>query len=356
MRVDGHEDIASNALVLQRDFTQSVQQTRARESDEPRLGIGICALALPELLQAEVGVVFGTLFTMPAQRDGLLSHSWKSGYHTAQEAHDQAWAQLQYYRQLTERDEVSLIGTRADLQRVEEHWQKQEPVLGIVPLIENADAIRTPDEVVWWYEQGVRLVGPAWQQTRYCGGTHYPGPLTPDGVVLLREMETVGMVLDTSHLAEQSFWQALEQFGGTVIASHSNCRVYVDDHIADRHLSDAMIKALLERDAVIGVVLCNGFLKRDSDGKAPGAKERVTLDDVYRHIDHICQLAGHAQGAAIGSDIDGGFGREEMPHELDSVADLPRIAELLLRKGYRDTDVEAIMGQNWLRILKQTLP
>jgi membrane dipeptidase len=358
MIVDGHEDIAHNVLINGRDFTQPVAATRAREGAAP--AAGSCTIALPELLAGGVGLVFGTLFTMPASAElpPGLSHEQLKVYHSLDEAHQQAAAQMQVYRTLAQREDVCLVQRRADLHALRQHWQQPgtAPRLGIVVLMEGGDPIRTPDEAAWWQAQGVRIVGPAWQATQYCGGTRQPGPLTAQGRALLAEMSQAGLILDTSHLAEESFWQALDAFDGPLIASHSNCRALLKatGKGADRHLSDAMLRAIIARDGVIGVVLFNIFL--DAAYQRGQPKDSVGLQAVLRHIDHICQLAGSARHVAIGSDMDGGFGSEGIPRELDSAADLPRLGEALRAAGYSETDTAAILGGNWLRVLERSLP
>ena len=353
MFIDGHEDIAYNHLVLGRDFTQPARATRAREGAVPP-DIGDCTTSLPDLLLGGVGVVFATLFTLPATATNT-SISTEVGYRTPDEAHDQAIAQLQYYRELAARPDVRLIASRAELDAVKDSWATGAPQLGLVPLMENADPIRTPGEAGWWREQGLRIVGPAWHGTRYCGGTNEPGPLTELGRDLMRELGRVGLVLDISHIAEESFWEALDLFDGTLIASHSNCRALLpNSYSPDRHLSDAMIRALLKRDAVIGVVPYGRFLR---DGWTPAqGKAALGLDDLLRHIEHICQLAGDARHVAFGSDFDGGFGSDAIPRELDTAADMPRLREALLAAGYRAADADGIMGGNWLRVLERALP
>ncbi len=353
MIIDGHEDLAFNIMTIGRDITQSVAAIRTRE-DQPHPGVGTCTVALPELLIGDVGLVFGTLFTIPASAAPSALPS-DHGYHTADEAHTVALAQLQIYRDLAaNRDDVRLIAMRADLRTLLADRAEGAAVLGVVPLMENADPIRVPEEAAWWQAQGVRIVGPAWQATRYCGGTRQPGPLTDVGRTLMGELARAGLTLDVSHMAEESFWQALDLFDGAVIASHSNCRALASATYADRHLSDAMIRALIERDAVIGVVLFNRFLIADYTSET--TKDAVTLDAAIRHIDHICQIAGDARHVAIGSDFDGGFGREHIPRELDSVADLHRLGDSLRAAGYSQSDADAIMGGNWLRTLERTLP
>ncbi|MBC8074583.1 MAG: membrane dipeptidase [Chloroflexales bacterium] len=353
MFVDGHEDIAYNRLTLGRDFTQSARATRAREGVPPA-DIGVCTTSLPDLLAGGVGVVFATLFTLPTTATNT-SIATELGYRTPDEAHARAFAQLQYYRELAERPDVRLVTSRADLDAVRAGWTAGAPQLGLVPLMENADPIRTPDEAAWWYEQGLRIVGPAWHATRYCGGTNAPGPLTELGRDLMRELGRTRLVLDISHLAEESFWQALDLFDGTLIATHSNCRALLpNSRRADRHLSDAMIRVMLERDAVIGTVPYGRFLR--DDWIPERGKAALGLDDLLRHIDHICQLAGDARHVAFGSDFDGGFGSDAIPREIDTAADMPRLREALLAAGYHAADTDNIMGGNWLRVLESTLP
>jgi membrane dipeptidase len=215
--------------------------------------------------------------------------------------------------------------------------------------MENADPIRSPEEVPLWVQAGVRIVGLAWKQTRYAGGTGAPGPLTPAGVALVRALDGAGIIHDASHLAEESFWQLLERSAGPVIASHSNCRALVP---GDRHLSDEMIRAIVDRGGVIGINFFDRFLLTPEER----ARRRATLGDVVRHVNHICQLAGSAQHIGIGTDMDGGLGREQIPQEITTAADLPRLADALSAGGFNDGDVGGIMGGNWARYFLQHLP
>jgi membrane dipeptidase len=218
--------------------------------------------------------------------------------------------------------------------------------------MEGADPLITPQEAKNWFDEGVRIIAPAWRRTRYAGGTGAPGPLTADGRELMLEMERAGLILDVSHLADESFSEALDMFHGPALASHSNCRAYVP---TDRQLSDEMISALTKRDGVIGTALYNGFLRSDWRDEQ-GTKSQVTLFDVVKHIQHVCAIAGDSLHAAIGSDFDGGFGMESIPAELDTVADLQKIGGALKAAQLSDTDVENILGGNWLRLLRAALP
>lgn len=345
--VDAHQDIAYCAVSLGRNYAMSVAETRASEPE--RTG-NIATLGLPDALAGGVGLVCGTLFVMPA---GSVITPGEPVYHTPDEAHQLALDQLDIYRRLAETAPLRLVEDRAALDTVIASWGGDAPVQGLIVLMEGADPIRTPDEVSFWYAQGVRIVGPAWGKTRYCGGTGAPGPLTAEGGLLLDAMAAAGMALDVSHMAEESFWQAIERFSGVTIASHSNCRALIPVGRPDRHLSDAMIRALIARDSVIGTVLYNRFL---TDDWTYGQGKTVSLDVAVRHIDHICQLAGSTRHVAVGSDFDGGFGSEGVPAEIDTVGDLPHLAEALARAGYTDADIRAVMGENWLRVFSEMLP
>lgn len=357
--VDAHEDIASTMLFYGRNYLNSAYDIRRHEagSDVETVN-GMAMLGLPEWLRGSVGVVFGTLWTIP---DRKQTDQLEQPYQTPSEAHMQAMRQIEVYEELAARSpHITLIQSRHDLEAVLKTWDNHAPEsaatdnrqVGIVYLMEGGDAIQEPEEVRLWYVRGLRIVGPAWAATRYCGGTSEPGPLTVEGERLLHEMSKLGMVLDVSHMAEEAFFQALGGFSGRVIASHANPRALSEN--IDRHLSDDMLRALLGRDAVIGTVLFNKFLLRGWNTGDP--KEAATLDTVVRAIDYVCQLAGDARHAAIGSDFDGGFGMRSTPKEFDTVADLRLIGEALARRGYTATDVDLIMGGNWLRLLRAVLP
>ena len=342
--VDAHEDIAFNA-VQGRDFKLSALEKRKLETP-PDSDKGIATVGLPELLQAGVRIVFATLWAAPCS---MPEPKVEQCYETPQQAYDLARKQLEYYNDLAKDPRIRLIRSRSDIDSV---LDPEGSRLGVVLLMEGADPIVVPKQVREWFEAGVRIVGPAWHATRYSGGTHMPGPLTGLGRELMGEMERTGIILDTSHMAEASFFEALELFHGPVIASHSNCRTIVP---TDRQLSDEMISALLAREAVIGTVLYNEFLQRD--WKQTGAiKSKVTLSDVVKHIRHVCDLAGDRLHAGIGSDFDGGFGSGSIPAELDTAADLPKVGEALGDAGFSQTDIDNILGGNWVRMLKRALP
>ncbi len=354
MIVDAHEDIAYNALHHDRDVRRPLaairsdqRRRRGQQSTPPTSGAALSGmeqtamLALDAHRRGGVGLVFGTIFVPPGDLEAM--------------AHD-GLAQLTWYEQLVASEPppgVRLIRSRAELSALRRDWDAatsaEARLVGLVLLMEGADPLPAPESVRDYYARGLRILGTSWHGTRYGGGTRAAGPLTPLGHALLNEMAQLRMILDVSHMAEETFWQALNAFPGRVIASHSNCRVYTP---TDRHLSDEMIRALAARDAVIGTVLANSFLQ----GGWKMGDPLLTLDAVVRHVDHICQLTGSTRHCAIGSDFDGGFGVESTPAELDSVADLGRIGEALSAHGYSAADVAGILGGNWLRLLAEALP
>ncbi len=357
--IDGHEDIAYNMVVFGRDYTRSAQETRNAETDNARAraAMGECMLGLPEWLGGKIGIIFATLFAMPARRKMSGVDEGAPAYTTPQEAYRQAMEQLDvYWRLADENPRFALVREQKALDAVLATWQagapKDQRQIGLVVLMEGADPIVKPQDMEGWYERGVRIIGLAWLAgTRYAGGDSSGGPLTPEGVRLLRTMMNFNLILDVSHLSDQSCLQAIDRYDGPVIASHSNPRKLAPGH---RQLSDDMIRAILSRDGVVGIVPVNSMLR--AGWRRGDRKDAVSVADVVAAMDYVCQMAGDAQHVALGTDFDGGFGTESTPAEIDTIADLPKIAAELKARGYVQADVEAIMSGNWLRVLRRALP
>ncbi|HEX6383136.1 MAG TPA: membrane dipeptidase, partial [Anaerolineae bacterium] len=351
--VDAHEDLAYNVLSDGRNYLQSAYQTRAEEEGGPVPELnGLCTLGLPEWLKGNVALVFGTLFTMPRQ----AAKPGEMGYPNPESAHQQALAQLNIYRRWAAgHPQITLVSQRLHLEQVLATWSDPAPVekrqVGLVLLMENAAPIRTPDEAGWWYEQGVRLIGPAWRANRYSGSSDEQGPLTELGRQLLAVMEQHRIVLDLSHMSDSACLEALATYSGPIVATHSGLRRLVP---TDRLLPDEIVAKLVARDGVVGIMPANWAL--DPDWRQGNDKKNVKLKAAVRTIDAVCQLAGDAHHVGIGTDFDGGFGAEAIPAELDTIGDLPRLVEVLAQHGYSQADIEAIMGGNWLRLLRQALP
>lgn len=343
--IDGHLDLASNVTVHGRDLTRGVlAQRRTEQRDEQEL-----LVTLPELQRGKVGIVFGTLFTLPidmVRRPGAPPlQDWQKAvcYATPDEAQALALEQLEVYEAWATAGRIRLLRSRDDLAAHVTAWNEGDRAIGVVLLMEGADPIRTPDEVDEWLDRGVRIIGPAWQRTRYSGGTKAPGPLTPMGEALIRAMNARNVILDTSHMAEESFWDAMALDPPLVIASHSNARALTP---GDRHLTDEMIRAIGRRDGIIGVVLGDEMLRADADSST----DPVTLADVQRHAEHIAALVGWER-VAIGSDFDGGFGVQETPVDITRGAHFARLGQVAPPEAR-----EGLLGGNWLRFLRRALP
>jgi membrane dipeptidase len=352
--VDAHLDLAYNALRGRNVLLPAVEQTPDEE--------GIPSVGFPDLHAGGVALICATIFCQP---DSPRS----PGYKTAPEAHVMAWQQMQWYQRQIEAGVMRFVRSPAELPapgesggwKVESGGKRSTGVAPSLPpastlhplpsllLLEGADALRTTDDVQPWFDAGLRIVGLAWKRTRFAGGTATPGPLTAEGVEIIKALDAAKIIHDTSHLAEESFWQLLDLATGPVMASHSNCRAFVP---TDRQLSDEMIKALVQRGGVIGMNFYDKFLLPPDEY----GKRRATLADLIRHIKHIADLAGSAAHVAIGTDMDGGLGRDQIPQEILTSADLPKIAEALSASGFSDADVTNIMGGNWLRFFRQALP
>jgi membrane dipeptidase len=350
--IDAHLDLAWNALQWNRDLQSSVYTIRTRESKLVGAGRGQGTVALPEMRTGCVALCFVTLI---ARSTGHAIQNLD--YSSPLQAYAVAQGQLAYYKALNELGEIRLIGNPNELNEHIAEWHQWEkdsnlsqPKTGLVVSMESADPILSPSQLSAWKEAGVRIIGPAhYGPGRYAGGTSTELGLTSVGVDLLAEMNRLGIILDLTHLSDQAFWEAINCFDGRVLASHNNCRALVPHQ---RQFTDEQLRLIIERGGVIGVA-CDNWMIRP--GWTHGAKdnEPVYLKDVVDHIDHICQLAGNSGHAAIGSDLDGGFGREQSPSDLDTIADLQKIAHILTERGYSENDITAIMHGNWLRLLHQ---
>ncbi len=356
--VDAHEDIAYNMLTFGRDYRFSAAEIRRREqgSQIPACN-GDALLGWPDYQKGKVAVVFGTLFVPPSRH---APENWDFlRYTSVNEAHLAYRRELESYHRLADEspDFFRLIHTQADLQDVLEHWndssQEEHPV-GLVVLMEGAEGVRSPSELEMWWQMGVRLIGPAWAGTRFCGGTREPGPLTSEGFALLDGMADLGFTLDLSHMDVKAALQALDHYPAGIIASHANAQALLKGLDSNRHLPDEVIRGLIARNGVIGIVPLNTFLLpgwRNGDDRS-----LVSLREVVAQVDYICQMAGNALHVGIGSDFDGGFGWQSVPIEIDTIADLQKLEPILLEKGYSSKDIACILGKNWLNHLYQLLP
>jgi membrane dipeptidase len=258
--------------------------------------------------------------------------------------------QLAYYDRLQKQRHITLVRNHTDLDAA---WSNPTGPIGCILSMEGCDPIVEPTDVQTWWQRGLRTACLShYGQGRYAFGTGGNGPLTDLGQQLLQEFQKVGMILDLVHTAEQAYFQALERFDGPVFVSHANCRALVPN---DRQLSDEQIQHIVRRSGVIGVVLDAWMLSPGYDRRTT-PRDSVSLEDLANHIEHICQLAGNCQHVGIGSDLDGGFGVEQCPHEIDSISDLQLLTDILARRGIASSDIDAIFHGNWLRFFREHLP
>jgi membrane dipeptidase len=350
---DGHLDLAMNALEWNRDLRWEVEEIRLHEknlTDKPDRGKG--TLSFPSMRKGNVGICITTQIARYVKKSSKIP-GWNSP--------EQAWAhtqgQLAWYRAMEEAGELVQILTAGQLLRHLETWKK-DPVntpIGYILSLEGADSIVTLNHLERAYEYGLRAIGPAhYGPGTYAQGTEASGGIGAKGRELLKEIERLGMILDATHLSDESFRETMDLFHGPVLASHNNCRVFVPHN---RQFSDEQIKELIQRGSVIGVALDAWMLVPDwIRGQSDPKSRNVTLDIVVNNIDHICQLAGNSLHAAIGSDLDGAFGLEQTPHDIDTISDLQKIPGLLRKRGYNEIDVENIMNGNWISFLARHLP
>lgn len=349
--VDAHLDLAMNALEWNRDLRRPLPDIRARErgkTDKPDRGRG--TVSFPEMRRGGIGLCVATQIARYVAPDNPLP-----GWHSPEQAWAQTQGQLAWYRAMEEAGEMRQIADRRALDAHVEMWasgQSADAPIGYVLSLEGADSIVTPSHLERAYRDGLRALGPAhYGPGRYAQGTDATGGLRPGGRELLAEMERLNIILDATHLADDSFFEALDVFGGHVWASHNNCRALVPHN---RQFSDEQIRRLVERDAVIGIpldawMMVPGWVR----GQTTPASAGLTLDRMIDHMDHVCQIAGNARHVAIGSDLDGAFGTEQTPADLETIADLSRVPSLLRARGYREEDVALVAHGNVLRFLRK---
>jgi membrane dipeptidase len=344
--VDSHLDLAWNALNWNRDLTRSIEEIRRAEAQMPDYHRGRNTVCFPEMRRGGVAICLATVLARcTTVNDPMLD------YRSPEIASAMAHGQRTYYRIMERQGHMRMLKSPEDIRNHLKEWHNgSRQAIGYILSMEGADPILSPDDAANWWEEGLRVVGLTHYGVGvYGSGTSSPGGLTGKGFELLKAFEQLGMIVDVTHLTDQGFWQVLESFQGRVLASHNNCRALVP---GDRQFSDEQIRALIDRGAVIGGVLDSWMLW---PGYVPGQTDnsQVKLRMVIDHMDHICQLAGNALHVAIGSDLDGGFGKEQSPSDLETIADLQKIPELLKERGFNESDIEGIMHGNWVRFFTE---
>jgi membrane dipeptidase len=346
---DAHLDLAFNAVDWNRNLELSIADIRASEAGMTELGRGTGTVSLPEMRSGQVGVCLATMFARLRQ---MMPSPY--GCATAEACYAVGCGHQSYYIAMERRGLMRPIRTRSELATHLADWNKrrQQAPLGYLLSMECADMVLDPDHIFEWFARGLRAIGLThYGDNRYGGGTNSKLGLQPAAKALLRNIEQLKLPLDLTHLSDPAFDDALEWFGGRVMASHQNVRKFSN---WQRQFSDAQVKALVARDGVMGmaldaVMMQDGFVR----GKTP---PEVTLNRIVDIIEHISQLTGTTRHIGIGTDLDGGYGTEQTPKDLNTIADLQRLPDLLTGRGFTDQDVAGIMHGNWIRFFSETLP
>lgn len=351
--IDAHLDLSMNALEWNRDLRLPISQINEREkglNDKPDRAKGV--VSLPELRKGNIGIVVATQIARYVAPGNSLP-----GWHSPEQAWAQTQGQLAWYKAMEDAGEMVQITSLVSLENHLILWNdpqidNETKPIGYILSLEGADSMITIGhlEKAWLY--GLRALGPAhYGPGRYANGTDSNGKMGKEGLNLLREMERLNIILDVTHLCDDSFWQALDNFNGAIWASHNNCRALVNHN---RQYSDEQIRELISRNAVIGAALdawmmVPGWVRGESTPMNMNCNLEVMID----HIDHICQIAGNALHVGIGSDLDGAFGKEQCPYDLETIADLRKLDVLLAKRGYSEPDINQILNGNWLNFLRR---
>ena len=347
---DAHLDLAMNALEWNRNLTWEVAEIRKMEhgmEDKPDRGKN--TVSLDAMRKGSIGICVATQIARYAKKSNPLP-----GWNSPEQAWAQTQGQLAWYKAMEEIGEMTQITNLTQLEQHINLWNldsNQKKPIGYILSLEGADSIVSIAHLEKSYDQGLRAIGPAhYGPGTYAFGTNSTGGIGTKGKELLLEIARLNIILDATHLCDQSFWETMNVYNGPVWASHNNCRTLVDHN---RQFSDEQLQELFKRKAVIGMALdawmmAPNWVRGQSTPKTMG----VTLDTMLDHIDHICQLSGNALHVGIGTDLDGGFGKEQCPNDLDTISDLQKVPKLLAARGYSDEDIKNITSENFLRFLR----
>jgi membrane dipeptidase len=350
--IDAHLDLAFNAIQVGRDLTVPATTVRTQDGEPVMRSFGSCTTTLPDLRRGHVGIVFGTVMSRTDASD-----EWtRTGMYCQDQCYGVGRGHVAYYQALERDGLVRLIHNTSDLNEMLEAWQNPTPStpIGLVLAMESADPILDPENVEEWRDLGLKMVSLSHYGTRSDShGTATEGGLLPRAKPLLDALAEAKIIVDMTHTTDQAFWEILDIYDGPIAASHHNCRALVP---GQRQLTDDMIKAIIERDGVIGAAFDAWMLDPAFQRGKPACEQTmsVTLEAVVDHIDHIAQLAGNARHSGIGTDLDGGFGAEQSPRDLNTIADLQRLPDLLESRGYTAEDITGLLSGNWVRLITRT--
>ncbi len=348
---DAHLDLSMNAMEWNRDLTWSVVDIRKSEegmTDKPDRGKN--TVSFEAMRKGNVGICVATQIARYVKKENRLP-----GWNSPQQAWAQTQGQLAWYKAMEEIGALSQITNLQELDAQLKRWetQKDSSPIGYILSLEGADSILTIEHLERSYEQGLRAIGPAhYGPGTYAHGTDSVGGIGHKGKALLKEIERLNIILDATHLCDESFWETMKLYTGPVWASHNLCRKFVPHN---RQFSDGQLKELIARKGVIGMALDAWMMVPNwVRGKSTPEAMEVSLNQIIANIDHICELSGNSLHVGIGTDLDGGFGKEQGPVDVDTIADLQKIPGLLAARGYSPEDIDNIMHRNFLSFLRRT--
>jgi membrane dipeptidase len=348
---DAHLDLSMNALEWNRDLTWTVEDIRKSEigmTDKPDRGLN--TVSLDAMRKGNIGICVATQIARYVKKGSSLP-----GWNSPQQAWAQTQGQLEWYKEMEAIGEMKGITNLQEFETHLEQWKNssEKVPIGYILSLEGADSMVTIDHLERAYESGLRAIGPAhYGPGTYAHGTDSVGGIGEKGKALLKKIMELGLILDATHLCDVSFWETMKIYEGPVWASHNNCRKFVNHN---RQYADEQIQELVSRDAVIGIALDAWMMVPNwVRGESTPQSMDVSLKQMIDNIDHVCQLAGDSLHVGIGTDLDGAFGKEQTPYDLDTIADLQKVPHMLKEKGYLDADIENIMSQNFVDFIRRT--
>ena len=347
--VDAHLDLSMNAMEWNRDLSQPVKAINEREKEwKDKPDRGLATVSFESLRAGNIGLCVATQIARYVKTDNPIP-----GWHSPHQAWAHTQGQLAWYRTMEKEGYLVQIKTQSDLINHLNLWPKSP--IGYILSLEGADSILDESYLEAAYLNGLRAIGLAhYGPGTYAFGTNSSGSIGKKGKNLLKKIASLGMILDMTHLCDISFWECIDNYHGPIWASHNNCRALVNHN---RQFDDQQIKAIADRGGVIGVVFDAWMIISNwKKGKDTPSSRQLDMNKIIDHIDYICQITGNSNHVGIGSDLDGGFGKEQCPADIDTIADLQKLDFLLSQRGYDEDAIQRILSGNFLNFLKQHLP
>jgi len=360
---DGDFPMAPISMDLRRDVTLPIEELRRRDKDPENIAMA----SLPEMRKAGMAAAILKVAS-DMQREGKTI----KGANPPHRTYAIGKGQIAYYHALEAAGEIKILRTRGDVKTLIAEWEaagdggRSKLPVGALLGLEGADSVVNPEQLGEWWDDGIRVLSIGHYGVSPYGhgtGTGTEGGLLERGPALMREMDRLGMALDVTHTSDASVREALAVFKGPLLATHSNMRAICH---GERQLPDDLVKAVIDRDGVIGASMDTWMLFHPGapdwgtdewpNNRKYFARDEVTLEDLADHIEYVTKMAGNSRHAAIGGDTDGQGGRECAPRDVDTIVDYHRLEGILRKRGWAEPDIENVMWRNWVRFFERVLP